>query len=113
MNLNFTEHPNYLNPEIKEILESLIDGTSFILGNNFLGAWLQGSSATGDFDKYSDIDFVIGVAHDLSKEEIVSLQEFHPKLYTHKSHWAKHLEGSYFPVDILSAINFQAQNSGT
>jgi hypothetical protein len=99
--MKFEDHPNHNIPEIKAVLELLVDSAKDIFGENFFGAWLQSSSATGHFDEHSDIDFVIGVDHDLSQEEIKPLQEFHRQLYDHESPWAKHLEGNYIPRDIL------------
>src|SRR4030042_878222 len=93
--------PHHSNPGIKRLLDELVTGTAGILGKNFIGAWLQGSSATGHFDEHSDIDFVIGVENDLSDDELSALQEFHPRLYLFDSPWGKHLEGSYFPREIL------------
>jgi hypothetical protein len=99
--MKFEEHPHYKNPDIKVVLDHLVDGAADILGDNFIGAWLQGSSATGHFDENSDLDFVIGVEHDLSNDELSNLQEFHRRLFNHGSPWAKHLEGSYIPREIL------------
>lgn len=100
----------FFDPEIRDVLEDLVAGTSSILADNFIGAWLQGSSATGHFDEHSDLDFVIGVDRDLSESELSALQEFHPQLYSHPSSWAKHLEGSYFPRDILGDYQLSGQN---
>ncbi|MCJ7824618.1 MAG: DUF4111 domain-containing protein, partial [Anaerolineales bacterium] len=99
--MKFEDHPNYQKPEIKVVIDQLVDGAASILGENFIGAWLQGSSATGHFDKYSDIDFLIGVERDLSKKELDTLQNLHRRLYEHESPWARHLEGSYIPRGIL------------
>jgi len=97
--------PAYNHPEIKEVLDELVDAARSILAENFIGAWLQGSSATGHFDEHSDIDFAIGVENDLSDDELSALQEFHPWLFSYDSPWAKHLEGSYFPREILRDYN--------
>ncbi len=91
----------WLQEDIKAVLDALLSGARAILGQNMIGAWLQGSLATGDFDEHSDIDFVIGVEADLKKVEIEALQQFHPRLYRYPSPWAVHLEGSYFPKHIL------------
>lgn len=90
-----------LQSDIRVVLDELVAGTSRILGENFIGAWLQGSLATGDFDEYSDIDFAIGVERDLSDAQLEALQRFHPQLYAHQSAWSEHLEGSYYPREIL------------
>lgn len=99
--MKFKDHPHYKNPDIKFVLEHLVNSAADILGDNFIGAWLQGSSATGHFDEHSDLDFVIGVERDLSEDELSDLQDFHRQLFSYKSPWAKHLEGSYIPREIL------------
>ncbi len=71
------------------------------LDSNFIGAYLQGSFAVGDFDRYSDVDFIIAIEEDLSGAELDSLQAMHESVYNLKSPWAQHLEGSYFPKDVL------------
>ncbi|HSB91453.1 MAG TPA: aminoglycoside adenylyltransferase domain-containing protein [Anaerolineales bacterium] len=97
--------PHHTDQEIKPLLDELVAGTAGILADNFIGAWLQGSSATGNFDEHSDIDFAIGIQNDLSDNELSALQNFHPRLYSFASPWAKHLEGSYFPREILRDYN--------
>lgn len=99
--MNIEAHPHYQNPDIRMVLDLLVESARDILDENFLGAWLQGSSATGHFDEHSDIDFVIGVERDLIEQELDQLQNFHSYLYEQPSPWAKHLEGSYFPREIL------------
>ena len=99
--MRFEDHPHHDNPQIKSVLDQLVDGAVSVLGGNFIGAWLQGSSATGHFDRHSDIDFVIGVECDLSQDEVNSLHKFHCQLYHDESPWAQHLEGSYIPREIL------------
>jgi predicted nucleotidyltransferase len=36
-----------------------------VLGTGFVGAYLQGSFAVGDFDRHSDVDFIIVIAEEL------------------------------------------------
>jgi predicted nucleotidyltransferase len=103
--MKFENHPQHQNHEIRSVLDRLVDGAVNILDEKFLGAWLQGSMATGHFDEHSDIDFVIGIEHDLTEEELESLQEFHKRLYNFESPWSKHLEGSYIPRYILADYN--------
>ena len=93
-------HPTpYL--ELNSVLEDLVTSASAALGGAFVGAYLQGSFAVGDFDRYSDVDFVIVVAHELSDGQVEALQAIHRRLYALSSAWAQHLEGSYFPVATL------------
>jgi predicted nucleotidyltransferase len=88
-------------PELNLVLQELVVGIQKILKENFIGAYLQGSFAIGDFDQYSDVDFVVVIHEELSDLEINALQELHGRIYSLPSPWAQHLEGSYFPKEIL------------
>jgi predicted nucleotidyltransferase len=68
------------------------------LGADFVGAYLQGSFALGDFDRHSDVDFIVVVEDNLTPTQVGALQVMHDKVYVLDSEWAKHLEGSYFPL---------------
>jgi hypothetical protein len=46
-------------PELNATLAELVAGATSILGENFCGAYLQGSFAIGDADEHSDVDFLI------------------------------------------------------
>ncbi|MGB5845869.1 MAG: nucleotidyltransferase domain-containing protein [Anaerolineales bacterium] len=90
-----------LYPELNHILQKLVTSVQEILGDNFLGAYLQGSFAIGDYDEHSDVDFIIVMQNELGEVEIRALQTMHARIYTLDSHWAQHLEGSYFPKEVL------------
>ena len=66
-----------------------------------MGAYLQGSFAVGDFDEHSDVDFIVVTENELSSEQVAALQVMHDRVYMLESAWAQHLEGSYFPRQIL------------
>ena len=68
-----------------------------ILGDNFLGAYLQGSFALGDADEHSDVDFVIVTNGEVGDEQLGALQVMHKRIYGLAIPWAQHLEGSYIP----------------
>ncbi|MBN1594094.1 MAG: DUF4111 domain-containing protein [Candidatus Coatesbacteria bacterium] len=87
--------------ELNEVLRELVRGMQDALADDFIGAYLQGSFAVGDFDEHSDVDFIVAMEDDLSAEQLDLLQELHPRIYNMGSEWAKHLEGSYFPREIL------------
>jgi predicted nucleotidyltransferase len=72
-----------------------------ILGDDFVGAYLQGSFAVGDFDEHSDVDYVVVVEDELTSDQVEALQAMHDQVYALDSEWAKHLEGSYFPREVL------------
>ena len=88
-------------PELNNVLQNLVHSMQEILGNNFVGAYLQGSFAVGDFDVHSDVDFIVVIAEELSDEQVDALQVMHERVYNLDSEWAKHLEGSYFPKRVL------------
>ena len=88
-------------PDLNAVLHDLTAGVQHALGDTFVGAYLQGSFAVGDFDEQSDVDFVVIIRDDLSREQVAALNEVHGRLYDLTSEWAKHLEGSYFPAAVL------------
>lgn len=89
-------------PELNTILYQLVTQTEAILGDLLLAVYLQGSFAVGDFDDYSDVDFITVTTRPLTESEALQLQAMHARLYQQDNHWAKHLEGSYFPLDVLA-----------
>jgi Domain of unknown function (DUF4111) len=60
-----------------------------------------GSFAVGDWDTDSDVDFLVATNHDIPDEKVAALNEMHARIYRLASPWAQHLEGSYFPSEIL------------
>lgn len=87
------------------VLGELVESVRKILAESFVGAYLQGSFAVGDFDEYSDADFIIAVNESLTAEQIAALQKLHDGLPLLENHWARHLEGSYFPLDMLRSCS--------
>lgn len=88
-------------PDLNTVLDAMIAGMQSVLGNKLIGVYLQGSFAVGDFDGHSDVDFVSVVAEPMTAAEVAALQEFHARLFEMEIGWAQHLEGSYFPQDVL------------
>ena len=87
--------------ELNNVLQELTDSAHEILGNNFVGSYLQGSFAIGDFDIHSDVDFIIVTEVEPSNDQVDVLQIMHERIYNLDTHWAQHLEGSYFPKEVL------------
>ena len=87
--------------ELNAVLAELVQSVRRALGDTFVGAYLQGSFAVGDFDQHSDVDFIIAIRDELSDSQVADLQTTHQRIYGLGSEWAKHLEGSYFPLDVL------------
>jgi hypothetical protein len=88
-------------PELNAVLRELVDGVSAALGGNLVAACLQGSFAIGDFDRHSDVDFIVAVVEEMSDDEVRALQIMHEWVYGLECPWAQHLEGSYFPLETL------------
>jgi hypothetical protein len=91
--------------ELKSVLEDLLAQVRAALGDAFVGLYLQGSFAVGDFDSHSDVDFIVVVRDELSDAHITALQAVHDRIYGLPSAWAQHLEGSYFPAAILRSAD--------
>ena len=87
--------------ELNTVLVELVTHIQNILGPNFLAAYLQGSFAHGGWDEQSDVDFLVVIDQDLSDTALAQLQDMHPRIHEIDSYWAKHLEGSYFPKELL------------
>lgn len=88
-------------PQVNTLLGELVTSIKNILGDNFIALYLQGSFAIGDWDADSDIDFIVATNYNVPDAELTALQAMHGRIYDMDSTWAKHLEGSYFPKEIL------------
>ena len=82
-------------PELRSVLKRFIEGVQDALKRNFVGAYLVGSLATGDFDLDSDIDFFIVTRESLTDPELRLLQALHREIYRLGCYPSQHLEGSY------------------
>ena len=88
-------------PELNDVLHQLLTRMDGVLGHNLLGLYLQGSFAIGDYDQHSDVDYIAVIRQPIPDHQLPALQDMHRRLYRLKSSWAQHLEGSYFPIDLL------------
>jgi predicted nucleotidyltransferase len=89
-------------PDLNAVLRYLTESLQALLGPHLVGVYLQGSFAVGDFDPHSDVDYIIVIEQELTLEQVVALQVMHARIYDLDCAWAQHLEGSYFPKDVLS-----------
>ena len=89
-------------PDINEVLNVLLRHVKEILGNQFLGMYLYGSLASGDFNpETSDVDFLVVTTAYLSAEKSTELQAMHQRLWESDLKWAARLEGAYTPRDLI------------
>ena len=88
--------------EINSVLEELLSRVRAILGRRFVGMYLDGSLAIGDFEPdKSDLDFVVVTDGEPSAETFRDLKTMHERIAAGTSKWAKELEGSYIPQRAL------------
>jgi hypothetical protein len=88
--------------ELNGVLAHLLAGARTALKDNFVGAYLQGSFAVGDYTIWSDCDFIIVTHEDLSPTELAALQALHAEIHELPApYWRTGLEGSYVPKAIL------------
>jgi hypothetical protein len=98
--------PNPVQPtpyaDLNAVLAHLVEGARGLLGDNFVGAYLQGSFAVGDFTEFSDCDFIIVTARDITLDELPPFQALHAAIHQLPyAYWRTGLEGSYAPASIL------------
>jgi hypothetical protein len=89
-------------PDINAVLHLLLTNVEAALGEHFIGLYLHGSLASGDFDpSSSDIDFVVVTAGALPEALIPALEALHMRLIDSGLRWALKLEGTYFPQQVI------------
>ena len=89
-------------PAVNAVLHRLLTRVRAILGQQFVGLYLYGSLASGDFNvETSDIDFLVVTAEALPAEIIAALEIMHQRIATCGLTWATKLEGSYVPQSAL------------
>jgi hypothetical protein len=89
-------------PYVNAVLDELLSGVREILGERFVGLYLDGSLAAGDFNpQRSDIDFLVATTSELPDEQVLALAALHARLAAGDSPWGSVLEGSYIPLDAL------------
>ena len=96
--------------ELNELLEELTSKAGVILGDAFVGAYLQGSFALGDADLQSDCDFLIPVSRPITPDQEQKLRELHDEIPTRPGFWTQHLEGSYPLAQELQNLDGLGQN---
>jgi predicted nucleotidyltransferase len=88
-------------PEVNVIVQELLRNVMSILGTHFIGIYLDGSLASGDFDQDSDIDFVVVTNEEISENLFLELKTMHEHIAAMDSPYAVELEGSYISLQGL------------
>lgn len=88
--------------DINLILDILLTKAKEILNDQFVGMYLYGSLASGDFSlETSDIDFLIVIKDVLPETMVADLETMHNRIWKIKSKWASKLEGSYVHQELI------------
>jgi hypothetical protein len=85
---------------LNTVLASFVERVRDLTADNFVGAYLQGSFALGDFDENSDADFLIVVKRDIADSDVPALNALHAAIHDFPPPWGHRLEGSYSPAAI-------------
>jgi hypothetical protein len=93
-------------PEINALLESLLSGAQSVLGQRFVGLYLYGSLASGNFNPAtSDVDFLVVTTDEIPSALVPALEAMHARLAAGVNKWAQKLEGRYLPLPALRRLN--------
>lgn len=90
---------------INDVLYFLAEGIRNIFGTDLVGLYLTGSLSYGDFDEgRSDIDLAVVLREPASREKIEFVKKLHSDAEQKFEKWAKKIECSYIPLDMLLNI---------
>jgi hypothetical protein len=88
--------------DVNDALRDLLTGVQAVLGAHFVGMYLTGSLALGDFHpRTSDSDFVVVTTGTLSDDLVGALRDLHARFDTGGSPWAGKVEAVYIPREAL------------
>ncbi len=87
--------------DVNEILTLLYSDVTEILQSQFVGMYLFGSLANGDFDQHSDIDVLFVTHQEISDNTFSTLAAMHKRINELDSPWGIQLEVSYIPQAAL------------
>jgi hypothetical protein len=89
-------------PDVNAVLHALLSDVQAVLGDHFVGMYVHGSLASGDFaPQRSDVDFLVVTTDRLPDEILPALEAMHARITTSGLKWAPKLEGSYVPQQAL------------
>lgn len=89
-------------PAVDRVLSLLLAELRASLEDRFVGLYLFGSLAGGDFDEsVSDIDLIVAVSGELSGEELERLARMHRDIALRDQQWDDRLDVHYIAVQAL------------
>ena len=88
--------------DVNATLAKLLSGLQSTLGEQFVGLYLYGSLATGDFDPLrSDVDFLVVTRSKLPAKMLFALDDMHARITASGLPFSRRLEGVYIPLALL------------
>ncbi|MDP9312773.1 MAG: DUF4111 domain-containing protein [Chloroflexota bacterium] len=93
--MQITEFQPTRYPDINALLHELLSQVQTILGNHFVGMYLDGSLTSHAFDEASDIDCIVVTDVEIDGTLFRALQVMHEHITKSSAQWAIQLEGSY------------------
>lgn len=85
--------------DVNFVLQEFVESIQSILGEQFVGLYLYGSLAIGDFDpETSDIDFLVLTRDEIPDDEFDALREMHTLFNKSGSTWSDRIEAAYIPL---------------
>ena len=89
-------------PNVNEVLYTLLENIQAVLNEFFVGLYLYGSLASGEFDPgHSDIDFLVVTTQELPEHIVSSLKAMHARIGASGLKWSSKLEGTYIPKNVV------------
>jgi Domain of unknown function (DUF4111)/Nucleotidyltransferase domain len=89
-------------PAVNIVLNRLLSESQGILQERFVGMYLYGSLASGDFNtESSDIDFVVITSEALPDEIVRALEAMYTGIIGSGLKWANKLEGAFVPQWVI------------
>jgi len=84
--------------DVNAIIAILRDEIRDVFEDQFVGIYLHGSLAIGDFDpESSDIDYLVVTKDEISEQDLSALVAMHAQFVALDSKWSIEIEGSYIP----------------
>ncbi len=90
--------------DLDALLTELLATWRRILGENLVGAYVQGSFALGAGDQHSDCDWIVALRDRPTASQEAQLRALHDEIPTREDHWPHDIEGSYAPIDELASV---------
>lgn len=90
---------------VNAVLTEWTEGVKRLLGQKIVGLYLSGSLAYGDFvQERSDIDLEAVVGRPLTRDELRSVEQLHREIERRYPQWAKRIECSYVPLELMREL---------